>query len=212
MILEAALRAAGPDAHLVATRRGVLHVYTGPLGAGVPQCRTRAHWLTEVHLPRGWSSLAPDKPSTARLCARCSASLTSRLGEAEQPRSREEYKTAFARLTPFDLVLAARAAVDLEELDQVAHLSLVLFDHTGCMQPVERPDGHLVKPLHHQLIRHRTRLGGFPDMAAQAERHDALSAAAAEQSRRERKADRQQRERAYQAGRAPRVPAKGATQ
>ena len=215
MIHETALRLAGPHARLVARPGGVAHIYTGPLtpsgrwASGRPLCRARTRRLTTVSLPAGWSSLSPSTggPSLPRLCARCSVALPEP-GAAEQHlTTRTGFLAEYADLTPFDLVLAAKTADTAEELDQVAHLSLALFGHLACTQPVQRPDGVLVEPLHHHVIRGRTRVDGWPgDVAARAALHDQLSEEAAHYRKQAARAAREETASAWDATRAPRTP------
>jgi hypothetical protein len=65
------------------------------------------------------------------------------------------FRRHFADLTPGDLLLAGVAAVTNHEIDQVALLSVVLFDHGTCLTPFELPDGSTAASLHAHLTRWR---------------------------------------------------------
>ena len=137
-----ALRTAGADAHLVARPRGVLHVARTssltPSGRFIPRsvrtvCRARTGRLHVVDLARVVSAATGD-PQPVRLCARCSARLTrpgSRVGRAEFPTRigvRDRYVGLDLAVLADDLA-AARTEVDV---DQVAHVALVLYGVPGC--------------------------------------------------------------------------------
>lgn len=72
-----------------------------------------------------------------------------------------QFRAHFEGLTPAELLLAGAAAVDDHEVDQVALLSLLLFDHITCLTPIELPDGRQVASLHAHLAHWRSRPGGF---------------------------------------------------
>lgn len=173
MIPELALALAGPGSVLASRPRGVVHVVTaGPLTpAGAiprarrPVCRTRTRQLRRVAIPTGWSSLHPES-RLPRLCARCSACLVRRqdsqtprvvspAGQAEQL-PRDHYRRLYADLTAADLVVAAHCAVTPDEVDQVAHLSLLVLGHRGCTAPNNLPSGHSIGSVHAAIARRRT--------------------------------------------------------
>lgn len=156
---ETALRLAGPGVVLVSRPSGVAHAYIGPLtpsGRFVPRsartvCRTRTRRLQVTTC------------STRRLCARCSVCLSE--GEAGKQTglcTRDQYRRRFAHVTPWDLVREVRTVTAPAELDDVAHLTLVLFGVTGCQQPVPMPDGRQSAPLNKHIGWHRQRVLGFP--------------------------------------------------
>ncbi|MSZ78257.1 MAG: hypothetical protein F2667_14215 [Actinobacteria bacterium] len=66
----------------------------------------------------------------------------------DECRTQDQLRVEFAGLTVLDLLLAGATAVDPDELDHVAHLSLVLFDHVACTTSIELPDGRVVASLH----------------------------------------------------------------
>jgi hypothetical protein len=66
-------------------------------------------------------------------------------------------------VTPVDLVITGAASTTPREVDDVALLSLVLFDHTTCLTPLRLPDGRVIASLHAHVTRWRTRPGGFVD-------------------------------------------------
>lgn len=185
-----ALRLAGPGSTLVARPAGVAHIYTGPLtrsGRSVPRdhrtvCRVHSRRLSVLPVSEDGVGLGK------RLCARCSGCLT-RVGHPE-PTTRDGYRTRYAHLTPWDLVVEARAATNEAELDEVAHLSLVLFGHPGCTQPITRPDGAESNPLHVHVAWHRQRVRGFPRRELEQQR----AAASYEITRQRRREQRQARE------------------
>jgi len=72
-----------------------------------------------------------------------------------------QFRDHYADLTPGDLLLAGAAAVNFHEVDQVALLSLVLFDHQTCLAPITLPDGRVVASLHAHVARWRFHPGGF---------------------------------------------------
>lgn len=200
MIVETALKIAGPGAVLAARPAGVAHVYgPGPLTpsgrfvprAGRPVCRARTRRLGVVAMPPTWSSLS-HPGALPRLCARCSACLARRLrthptppcggavSQARQaePLTRDSYRTRFADLTLFDLWLAGMTAETPAELDVVGHLALVLFGYQkGAADPVTRPDGRTVTSLHEVLARRRHEL--TPDTDTLADEQAAREAVAA---------------------------------
>jgi uncharacterized protein (DUF433 family) len=166
LIVETALKAAGPGSVLAARPAGVTHVYVGPLtpsGRFIPRnrravCRAHTRRLGVTDPPR--SSLHPDGAGV-RLCARCSACLTRRrmprgdvVGQVEQLLTRDDYRVRYGHLTETDLYLAAHTAETADELDVVGHLSLLLLGHRGCDVMVRRPDGSLGSSLH-AVISHR---------------------------------------------------------
>lgn len=196
MIVEQALALAGPGSVLAARPRGVAHVIpAGPLTpAGAvprrrrPVCRTRTRQLRPVTPPVGWSSLT-GQGGLPRLCARCTACLhwgppplwgvvRRRVRQAVQhPRS--HYLRTYAALTPADLLVAVHCATTPAEVDQAAHLSLVLVGHRGCTQPVTWPSGRQTESLH-AAIRARRAETPHPDLyarAAMAEQHAATAQA-----------------------------------
>lgn len=72
-----------------------------------------------------------------------------------------QIRAHFADLTPGELLLAGAAAVTHHEVDQVALLSLICFDHTTCLTAITLPDGRVVASLHAHVARWRLRPGGF---------------------------------------------------
>lgn len=201
MIAEKALAIAGPGAHLVARPAGdVAHVYTGPLTPSrryVPRTgRTvcRAHTRRLEVLPERRSSLALE-PGSLRVCARCSARLSTWSsagscsgvnGRRAELLHRSDYARRYAGLTRRDFWGQAVMAESLDELDRVAHLSLVVLGHAECDLPL---------PVHHEGIPGqsltellgglRERLAGYPNRAAGLRLND-LVAAGAEKAARER--------------------------
>lgn len=171
MIVETALDIAGQDSHLAARPAGVTHVYVGPLtpsGRFTPRnrrpvCGARTRRLTVTPPPR--PSLDPSGPGVPRLCARCSTRLAARRhlppGDAAgrvEPHTRDAYRLRYGHLTELDLYCAARTAETAEELDVVAHLSLLLFGHRACDRMVDRPDGTKGTSLHALIGRARRHL------------------------------------------------------
>jgi hypothetical protein len=205
MILEKALTLAGDNAHVVARPTGRLHLYTGPLtrsGRFIPRgaravCRTRTRRLEVVDDARTPSSLSLETPSRGRLlCARCSARLASRRAEQHPPTTRAAFLAAFRDLTKADVAVALELATTPAEVDAAAHLSLVLFDVAGTLQPFT--EHRRQWPALQQLVhRSRVRVHGFPESHYVArERADAQTAAARELAiarRREAKAEREAR-------------------
>jgi hypothetical protein len=169
VIVETALRLAGQGSRLVARPTGVAHVYTGPLtpsGRFVPRNRRtvcRAHTRRLAVLPvERTSTLVHHGSTLPRLCARCSACLAPGETRQAEPTSRDDFRAVYADTSPFELVVAARMAETPDELAAVGHLSLVLFGHRGCLQPVVRRDGRRSAPLHTHIAWHRQRVLGFP--------------------------------------------------
>ena len=175
MIHEAALAAAGPGALLVARPAGVAHVYAGPLtpsgrfaaASGRTVCRARTRRLSV--LPEHPSSLAPREPGSKRLCVRCSARLSSCKGvndrRAEVPCThRTEYRRRYGSLAPRDFYAQALMAETLDELEQLAHLSLVVLGHARCDQPMPvTHEGYASGSLTQLLGRLRERLADHPN-------------------------------------------------
>lgn len=153
MIAAVALRYAGPGAHLAARPTGVTHVYVGPLTrsgkslprASRPVCRAHTRRLTVVTYS--------DRVGLHRVCARCAACLVTDRARRAALRTRRQYRTRFAGLTGRQLVAALEDARTTVEVDQVAHLTLVLFDHTGC----RRPDPATGRSLHDHVTAARAR-------------------------------------------------------
>jgi len=72
-----------------------------------------------------------------------------------------QLQQAYAGATVLDLLLAGVTADAPDEVDQVAHLSLALFDHVLCTTPIELPDGRVVASLHAHISGWRYGLAGF---------------------------------------------------
>lgn len=205
MIHEKALALAGPGALLVARPAGVAHVYTGPLtpsgryaaAAGQTVCRARTRRLTV--LPERPSSLAPRETGSPRLCARCSARLASCKGvnarRAEPPCiHRSHYRRRYAALTLRDLWAQAVMAETLDELEAVAHLSLVLHGHAACDRPMPvSHEGYHAASFTELLGNLRERLAGYPN-AHLGEEFRALVESSYAQAKAERHAAWQERE------------------
>lgn len=201
MIAEAALATAGPDSCLVGRpTTDVAHVYVGPLTPSGfvprrsrPVCRARTRRLAV--LPERQTSLVCDA-STRRVCARCSACLARRrAGQAEPPcTTRAEFSLRYAGLTRRDLWAQAVMAETLEEINAVAHLSLVVLGHHACQQPLPvSHEEHHAGSLTELIGRRREHLAGFPNR----HRSDALQAlieTGYAQAKAERKAAWQDRE------------------
>jgi hypothetical protein len=121
LIVEKALKVAGPGSVLAARPAGVAHVYTGPLtpsGRFIPRtgqtvCRARTRRLHVVAIPPRWSSLLPEAADQLpRLCARCSTCLarrrtfarprrwTPRPGRSSSPSPADQYRAAYADTSP----------------------------------------------------------------------------------------------------------------
>lgn len=204
MIHEKALRLAGPDAHLVARPRGVLHVYTGPLTACAhvprarrPLCRARTRQLSVVQVH---SSLAMVSNSCRRMCVRCTARLTRDSGRAvHQPlRTRRDYLQAHAHTTAHDLVFALKVAETPAEVDAAAHLTLALFD----VPKAARPNPTTGRSLTDEVRAARTRVHGWPESVYRsAERLNDLSVAAADARKARRKAIWDEKANAWEASR-----------
>lgn len=176
MIAERALAIAGPDARLVGRPTSdVAHVHVGPLSpsgryvplSGRAVCRSRTRQLTV--LPERRSSLTPPEPGSRRVCARCSARLSScskgvNGRRAEPCTHRTDYSSRYGHLTRRDFWAQAVMAETLTELEHVAHLSLVVLGHAECDLPL---------PVHHEGIdgasltellgRLRERLADYPN-------------------------------------------------
>ncbi|MDN4174695.1 hypothetical protein QWY28_17165 [Nocardioides sp. SOB77] len=205
MIAEAALHAAGPDAVLVARPTGVAHIYTGPLtpGGSVPRrcrpaCGAHTRRLTVIPSSERRSSLDPSTAIT--VCARCSARLSRQMRDRRaepNPVTATDYRNTYGDLTRRDLWADAVMAETLEEIEAVAHLSLVLLGHPACEQPL--PVAHVeTQPARTltQLIGHiRERLADYPNRD-RSEAFHALVATGYAQTRAERHQlwqDREQR-------------------
>lgn len=80
----------------------------------------------------------------------------------------DQLRAAFADLTPVGLLLAGAAAVNRHEVDRVALLSLLCFDHPTCLTPLELPNGRLVASLHAHIATWKHRPGGFVDAETRA--------------------------------------------
>lgn len=201
MIVEKALKLAGPGAHLVRRPGGRIHVYTGRLtrsGRFVPArgrvlCRAYTRRLQVVdELP----STLQRRASEAGVCARCSARLLPR-GRAEQrPSTRAAFLDAYDGTSKADLAFALTMARTPAEVDAAAHLTLALFDVAGTLVPFT-DHGREFAPLHRHVLVARGRVHGFPDSLYQSrERAAALSAAGRELAiarRKEARADREAR-------------------
>lgn len=167
MIAEQALTLAGDGAHLVARPGGPLHVYTGPLTpsgrcvprAARPACRARTRRLYVVTPPS--SSLCPGFV-VRRLCARCSAHLSSGQVGRAHPTTRGGWRDLLAGVTAEDLAFALLLAVSPAEVDAAAHACLLLHGVAGCRAPVRRRDGTVWPSLEQLTHEARTRVVGFP--------------------------------------------------
>lgn len=197
MTPDNALRRAPAGARFVARPTGVLHVHTGrltPSGRFVPRsARTvcRAH-TGQLHV------VAPDDlQPPRRVCARCSACLSrpGRRGkQADSLLTRDDYAAWYADLEPFDVYRAAEAAATIEDLDQVAHLSLVVLGYRACTRPVVTPTGEqLDTDLNAHIGHHRHRVQGYPIDRNQ-ERFNLAVVQAGERRKAERHAIREDRE------------------
>lgn len=91
-------------------------------------------------------------PARSRIDARPTYDVTDTLAE---------FRAHHADLTPVDLLLSGAAAIDHHEVDQVALLSVVLFDHQTCLTPIELPDGRTVASLHSHVAHWRFQSAGF---------------------------------------------------
>lgn len=158
------------EAHLVARKRGVVHLYTGPLtpsGRYVPRagrtaCNVRTRRLTV--LPR---TVALDLASPSlRACGRCSARLSRLSGRAEHI-SRDAAITRYGHLTAFDLALWAYLAVSEADVELVAWLGLLLLGLVACRDSqVVAPTGKTTGPLDSHVARARRRIGTTRDAYA----------------------------------------------
>lgn len=170
MIAAIALRYAGPTAVLAARPAGVLHVYTGPLtpsGRFIPRvartvCRARTRRLT---VTTDASSLL------RRVCIRCATSLRAAKPRDRQLATRAGYKTRFHGLTGHQLVAALADAHTPIDVTEAAHLTLLLFDHTGC----RRPDPQTGQSLHDHVADARRRFQTTSAMARLDEHREAAS-------------------------------------
>lgn len=162
-----ALRLAGPGAVLAGRPAGVRHVYVGPLtpsGRYIPHrgqtvCRARTRRL-QVLEPSAVGSMTYG----ARLCARCSACLLRTLprgGQAEPLTTRSAFRVAHIETTKADVAFALELATTPAEVDQAAHLSLVLFTVAGCNDGFT-DRGRTWRSLHQLVIAARTRVHGYP--------------------------------------------------
>jgi hypothetical protein len=187
LIVEKALKVAGPGSVLAARPAGVAHVYTGPLtpsGRFIPRtgqtvCRARTRRLHVVAIPPRWSSLLPEAADQLpRLCARCSTCLaacrdrrdprgtTAPDGpsrQVEQP-SRQAYRDTFAHLGLVELLAGAVVADCRDELAVVGHLALLLHGWRACQDPIPAPGGRVLPSLHQVLAHQRSVLA--PDAFA----------------------------------------------
>jgi hypothetical protein len=153
VIAVVALRYADPGARLAARPRGVPHVVPAgpdtPSGRYVPRA-TRP--LCRAHTRR-LTVLPPGGCETARVCARCAASLTSPTRVAA-PRTRDDYRARFTGLTGRHLTAAVTDARTAVEVDQAAHLTLLLYGVVGC----RKPDPATGRSLHDHVHDARSRL------------------------------------------------------
>lgn len=203
MIPEAALAAAAPGTILVARpHRRVAHLYRGPLTPSgyVPRThRTvcRAHTRRLAPLPTERRSSLDPASSGHRVCARCAVRLPSHIGRrtARTPRTRQEWARRYAGLELRDLWAQTLTAETLDELEAVAHASLLVAGHATCQQPAPAP----VRWAPHgitltQLIGNtRERLADYPNRA-RSEALTALVETGYAAAKAQRIADRQDRE------------------
>lgn len=94
--------------------------------------------------------------------------------------TRDEFLRAHTSTTRADVAFALELAETPVEVDQAAHLSLVLFDVSGCQQPFVERDRSWMS-LHQLVIAARTRVHGYPEISAELRTHIANTA---EQARR----------------------------
>lgn len=183
MIAEAALAAAGPDAHLAHRPAGVLHVYVGPTTpAGYvprrnrPVCRAYTRQLRTIPQSERRSSLDPQP--VPRVCARCSARLSSCKGVNARRAEpvcvhRDDFRRRYADLTRRDLWAQVVMAETVQELDAIAHLSLILLGHAVCEQPLPvSHEGYRAPSLTRLIGETRERLADYPNR----DRGEALTA------------------------------------
>lgn len=179
MIPATALRLAGPGACLVRRPRGVLHAYAGKLtrsGAAVPAAR-RPLCGTRSKRLRCCSTFDTALDSTARVCLRCAWRLEKRRPVTVPPFTRDGYLQAYAGTTMLQLAHDAEAARTADELDRVAHLSLLLFGARDCQHvTLQRPYGETT--LHQVIGRRRDLDFESEERAKWRETHDALAVAA----------------------------------
>lgn len=189
---------AGPEAHLVARPRGVLHAYVGPLtpsGQRVPRaartvCRTRTRTLRVVPL---------SVVGRRRVCVSCTARLARTAPGGTSHPSRASYADAYDGVTPFDLALDAWRAETPADVERVELLALLLVGYPACQTaPVIGPDGHENAPLDVWLARARARVGAVrdpltPGLRAAAEENRATGHEKAKQRRRDAWREREDR-------------------
>lgn len=181
MTPSAALTLAGHDAHLVIRAgRPIAHLYVGPLTPSgyVPRthrtvCRVRTRRLATLP-PERRTSLDPASPAP-RMCARCSASLVSQVARLAEPtHTRHQWAEKYAGLDLRDLWAQALTAETLEEIQAVAHASLIVAGHAACER--RAPAAVPWAPHHCTLTRligdTRERLAGYPNR----DRSEALTA------------------------------------
>lgn len=153
-IITARRYAGAGCAFLVSRPRGVAHAYTGPLtrsrtavpAGRRPLCGTRTRRLRLVDTPAG----------ARRVCVRCARHLTQ---ATAGPVDRNTVARRWSHVTAWDLVCELEAAATPGEVDEVAHLSLLLVGGVDCLHtPVTAPDGRRVDPLHQHVMRHRRRV------------------------------------------------------
>lgn len=110
------------------------------------------------------------------------------------PASRWDFKAGHEATTKADLGLALELAQTPAEVDQAAHLSLVLFDVAGTMT-VFRHRGRFWPSLHQLTFQARRRVDGFaPQARALSERMNAIAEDAAAIEKRRRTAAHNERE------------------
>lgn len=165
MIAVIALRFAGPGARLGARPGGVPHVVpagpTTPTGRFLPRavrpvCRARTRRL----------SVVPVDTTTGlhRVCARCAVSLRKgKAREAAHLTTRSAYRARFAGVTGRQLVAALNDATTETDVDEAAHLTLLLYGVAGCRQP----DPRTGRSLHDHVTRTRRRFLPADDRLAE---------------------------------------------
>jgi len=108
--------------------------------------------------------------------------------------ARWDYQALYAGTSKADLAFALELATTPAEVDQAAHIGLVMFDVAGTMRPFDE-HGRTWPSLHHCVMRARHRVDGFaPQARATSERLNALSEEARDRAARQRAADRRERD------------------
>jgi hypothetical protein len=107
---------------------------------------------------------------------------------------RDDFRRRYADLTRRDLWAQLVMAETVEELEAVAHLSLLLLGHAACQDPLPvAHEGYRARSLTELIGDTRERLAGYPNRG-RADSWQALVESGYAQAKAERKATWQERE------------------